>query len=95
MLCRFVRIFRKYVPATEDDVVQIRERNQLIHFLESIFRALTQPDLSHLRVRPDGLRYAAFDRFNSRVKSGGHGAHSRSEDGKFAFRGRNLKWLIG
>ena len=82
------------VPAGEDDVVQIGERNKILDQWRLVVGALAQADGAHLRERADGLGKAAADSFNAGDHRGGHGAQSDHHHSQLARCGRDLGFAV-
>ena len=95
VLRSFVSVLGKNIPATENDVVERSERNELVHFLVAILGALAQADLTHLSVRADRLRDSALHSFNARVESRRDRAHSGGQNSELSFGGSNVERFIG
>ncbi len=52
---RLVGVLFENIPAAEDDVVEIDERNRLVDFRRAAFGAFAETDRAHLRERSDGI----------------------------------------
>ena len=53
--CRFIGVGRYRIPGPDDEVVERRERDELLDQGNTRFRPLAQPDGAHLRERSDRL----------------------------------------
>ena len=69
------------IPAAEDDVVQIDQRNRLVDFWRSAFGALAETDRAHLRERSDGIGQTFPHGQNT---GDGRGADRAETDQKYA-----------
>ncbi len=79
------------VPAGEDDVVQIGERNKFLDQRRLVVGALAQADGAHLRERADWLGQPAPHRFNAGDHRGGHGAQANHHHSQLALGGLKLR----
>ena len=78
------------VPAGEDDVVQIGERNKILDQRRLVVGALAQADGAHLRERADGLGKPAANGFNAGNHRGGDGAQADDHYSQLALCGRDF-----
>ncbi len=72
------------VPAGEDDVVQVRQRDKFLDQRRLVIGALAEADSAHLGERTDRFGNAATDCFNAGDHRGGHGAEPDNHDSKLA-----------
>ena len=82
----FVAVIFVNVPAAEDEVIQGRERNKVMDFRNSPFRAFSQPDGSKLGQRTHRLRNFLLYRFHPSDKRRTDGTQSGNEDTQFSGR---------
>ena len=76
--------------ATEDEVVDGREGDELRDAGRPVVRALAEPDRAHLRERPDRQAQAGLHGLDPGDERGGDGAQAGEQDSQLAFRGRDV-----
>jgi len=81
---RLVGVVREYVPAAELDILQIVQGHELLDLGAAALGAFPEADRPHLGERADRLAEVLAHRVNPGHDRGGHGAHPRDEDSKFA-----------
>jgi hypothetical protein len=89
-----VRVIGEDVPRAEANVVERRERHELLDERRPAFRALAEPDGAHLRERPDRLREPSTHRLDSGDEGGADGAEPGEENGELPGRGGDGAWLL-
>jgi hypothetical protein len=79
-----VEIVRHRVPGAEDDILELRERDEILDQRLAIFSALAQADVAHLGEGADRLRLAAADQLDAGDEGRRHGAETHTENTKLA-----------
>ena len=72
------------VPGAEDDVVEVRERDELADEGRAVFRSLAKADGAHLGERADGLAAAATGVLDAGDERRGDGAEADEKDAEAA-----------
>ena len=85
-----VRIVGDRVPRAEDQVIERRERHEILDLGLATFRTLAQTDVTHLRERADRLRQTAARGLDPRDERGRNGAQAGQQHPQTAGRRRNL-----
>ena len=80
----FEHVLREDVPAGEDDVVEVGERDEVVDQRRAVVGALAQADGAHLGDGADGLGESLADGFNAGDEGGGDGAHADGHDAELA-----------
>ena len=75
-LGRDVRIVGERIPTAEHEIVELRERHELLDQRHVVIGALAEPDGAHLRERPDGLRHPPLGELDPRDERARDGAHA-------------------
>ncbi len=89
-----VGVVGEYVPATEDQVVELGEGNKVLDEGRAPFGALAEANGAHLRQRANGLAESGFNGFHAGDNGGGHGAHTRHENAELAAGWFHLVWFV-
>jgi hypothetical protein len=92
---RLVDVVLENIPAGEDHIVQVRQRNKVLDQRRMVIGALAQPDGAHLRKRADRLGQSAAHRFHAGDHRGGHRAKANHHHAQLALRRRNLGGCLG
>src|SRR6185503_13779392 len=83
-LCRGVGVARNRIPRAEHDVVERRERYEVLDQRRAVFSALAEPDRRHLREGPNRLRVPATNALDAGHERRSYGAEPRRENAKRA-----------
>ena len=83
-LGRFHGVGRDRVPATEDDVVELGERHELLDERIAVLLLGAEADVGHLGHGTDGRRDALAGGDHAGDEGGGHGPHAGREDAELA-----------
>ena len=81
---RGVAVFFEDVPAAEHDVVELRERHELVDLRGAVVGALAETDRAHLRERSNGLRETLADGNDAGDGGGADRAEPDEEDAQLA-----------
>ena len=81
---RGVAVFFENVPAAEHDVVELRERHELVDLRGAVLGALAEADRAHLRERSNGFREALADGDHAGDGGGADGAEADEENAQLA-----------
>ena len=87
-----VGIVLEDVPAAEDDVVEVGERNELVDFWRAGLGALAEANGAHLGERTDRQRESLADREHAGNRRCRDGAKADEQHAKLAARRRYLNW---
>ena len=82
---RLVGVVGEEIPTGKDQVVEIRQGNEVLDLRNALVGSLAEPDGSHLRERADRGRGSAADRFNARNHGGCHGTEAHRHNTQFSF----------
>ena len=82
-----VGIVRERVPCTEHDVVERRDRHEVLDQRAAIVGALAEADVAHLGQAADGKRYASLHQFDTGDERGRHSAQPDGEHAEAAIGG--------
>ncbi len=83
---RLVGVVGEEVPAAEDDVVELGQRDELVDERRARVGPLAEANRPHLRERADGLRDPLPDRLDPSHEGGGDRAHPGGQDAELARR---------
>ena len=86
-----VHVVFEDVPAGEDQVVELRQRNKVLDLGRAAVGALAQADGAHLRQRADGAGNPLANGFHAGDERGGHRAHAGDHDAQLAVRGSDFR----
>ena len=84
---RLIGVIGKGVPRAENDVVQVRERDELADEGRAVFRSLAHADGAHLGERANGLASAATGVLDAADKRRGDGTEANEKDAEAALCG--------
>ena len=83
--CCGVHVVIENVPTGKDQIIQVRQRDKLLHSGRAGVSAFPQTDRSHLSQRSDRLGEALAYCLNSSDKRSGHGTHAWDHHAELAF----------
>ena len=90
---RGVAVRLEDVPPTEDDVVEARQRHELVDLRRPPLGPLPQPDRPHLGERSDRLGQVLPDGHHTGDGRGAHGAEADEQNAQLALRRGDVGWL--
>ena len=90
-----VRVVGERVPAAEHEVVELRERHEVLDQRHVVLGALAQPDRAHLRERPDRLAHPPLRELDAGDERARHRAHADREHTEASFDGLHHRRLDG
>ena len=73
---RLIGVVGKHVPAAENQIIEFRERHQILDLRSAAFGPLAEADGAQLRERSHGHGFAAPDELDSRHERGADSSHS-------------------
>ena len=79
-----VHVVRKYVPPSEDKVIQPCKRHELLDGRHPVFRSFAEPNSPHLSKRADRFGNTLPYRFDSGDECGADGAHPGQNDAQLS-----------
>ncbi len=89
---RFEGVVRDRVPGAEDEVIEFRQRHELLDERAALLGPLAQADGAHLGERADGAAAAAAGVLDAGDEGSGHGAKADQEDTELAFGRLDFPW---
>ena len=81
------------IPATELEIVEVGERNEVLDHGVSLLGALSETDMTHLRQRTNRDGVPLADGQNPGVERRGHRSHAWRKDSEFS-GGRHRSWRV-
>src|SRR6476620_10236379 len=94
MHCRGEGRIGEDVPGAKYEIVQIRERHELLNLRDAIVRAPAQTNGAHWSQAADRFGQALLDGFNAGNERRAHGAQSDQQNAKFSFSGRDFRAFL-
>jgi hypothetical protein len=90
----FVSIIRKQIPAREDEIIQARERHELVDLRHAVLGALAEADRAHLRERADRYGLASAREQTTCDERRRDGTEARQENSQLAVgRGHMFRYF--